>query len=53
MFKVNKRSNIYYSGVFIVNFEYIWLVSNVSNVSNVSCFPVFENVNVGWNTSLP
>ena len=50
MFKVNKRSNIYYSGVFIVNFEYIRLVSNVSNVS---CFPVFENVNVGWNTSLP
>ena len=33
------REATYYSGVFIVNFEYIWLVSNVSNVS---CFPVFD-----------
>ena len=45
MFKVTKRINRWQSGVFIINFEYIWLVSSV--------FFEFENINAELNTLLP
>ena len=46
MFKVNDRSTRRRSGVFIVNFEYIWYVVLVFLAD-------FEHESSGWNTLLP
>ena len=43
MFKVKNRNTKRRSGVFLVNFEYIWHVI-------LLIFSDFENVIVGWNT---
>ena len=40
IFKVNNRSNRFHSGVFVVKFEYIWLVSCVF-------LAAFEHANAG------
>ena len=44
MFKVNNRGTRHRSGVFIVNFKYIW---------HIVFFGDFEHVNDGWDILLP
>ena len=48
MFKVNNRSNTRCSGVFTVNYEYIWHVSNVF-LFVCFCFAEVDHVIARWN----